>query len=145
MKSKNFNFNTEDYDSLSISQLKRQADYWFRYYLLKKVKRDGIRKIYCPLTNRYYSEKYIHICHFIDRGKSMPLRYSEDNCILCSSYSNTFEAQELVEGHKSLHHKKFAEYLGEKKVGKLLELSNKLTIFARQDYIDLIKKFRSNE
>ena len=33
MNSKFFDFNTEDYDSLKISQLKRMADYWLRYDL----------------------------------------------------------------------------------------------------------------
>lgn len=140
--SKKIDFNTNDLESLKISELKRLADYWFRQYLLKKSKRKGVKQlIYCPLTEKYLSENKIHLCHYIDRS-IMKLRYSEDNCILASSYSNTFEAQQQKEGYKSLHHYRLEKYFGEKKIKKLLEDSKELIIFAREDYISLINKFR---
>ena len=141
---KYFDFNTEDYDKLSISQLKRLTDFWLRQYLLNTTERSGGR-YYCPLKQRWYSEDKMNVTHYYDR-QIMCLRYSLENTRLVSLQSNQWDAQELVEGYKSKHHKEYEEYLiselGEKNMQELLVKSKKICIFARQDYIDLIEKFR---
>lgn len=135
-------YNTTDFTSLKTSELKRLADYWFRKYLLSKAEKNRANKIYCPLTKKWYKEDKMHVCHYIDRI-ILKTRYSEDNCILGSSYSNTYEAQVPKEGYKSLHHYRLEEFLGSKKIKKLLQESKDIIIFAREDYINLINKFRN--
>lgn len=144
MYSKRVDFQTEDYDKLSISQLKRLADYWFRQYLLHIAVKDNYNRIFCQFTNKWLKEDDLHVCHYIDRGRSTLLRYSTDNCILGSKNSNMWEAKEPAEGHKSLHHKKFYDILGEKNVEKLLQISKENHIFGREDYIKKIEQWRKN-
>lgn len=138
---KRIDFNTEDFDELKISELKRIADYWLRQSLLYISKRNGLNYVLCPLKNKYYPEDRMQASHFIDRS-CMELRYDLDNVHLISSNSNMWDAKVPVEGYKSKHHKEYEEYLGEEKVENLLHRSKKITIFARQDYIDVIKRFR---
>jgi hypothetical protein len=141
-KSKTFDFNTIEYDKLSISQLKRQADYWLRQYLLS---REGSQNyIYCPLKNNSYPVEIMEVAHFIDRA-IMNTRYDLCNCHLVSKSSNSFDAQVQVEGYKSKHHYDYEQYLGEKIVQDLRERSKIIRIFQREDYIEVINKFRSNE
>jgi len=138
-------FETEDYDNLKNGQLKRMADFWQRRYLLKNAKRNGYNQVWCPVKERYYNENKMEASHFIDRSV-MSTRYDKDNVWLISKQSNTWDAREQVERYKSLHHKEFEELLvkeiGEKNIKKLLAKSKSLTIFAKKDYIDKIKKFR---
>jgi len=141
LKSKSFDFNTEDYSKLSTSQLKRQADYWLRQYLLNNTENKN-GKYLCPLTNKWYSEDYIHVAHFIDRNY-YPLRWDLRNCHLVSAQSNTFDAQVQVEGYKSLHHKDYEEYLGEDLVKQLKEESKIQRLLYPNDYIEIIKKLRN--
>ena len=138
---KKIDFNTVDFEGLKISDLKRMADYWMRQYLLARANRNGYNQILCPLKNKWYSEDYIQASHFIDRS-CMNTRYDLDNVTLISSHSNMWDAQESAEGFKSKHHKDYSEYLGEKKVQELFDKSKIIRIFARQDYIDNIIKFR---
>lgn len=142
MFSKQFDFETEDYNSLTSSQLKKMADYWLRKYLLKIVKRNGLNKIYCPIKEKYYDEKKMNASHFIDRS-CMHLRYDLNNVHLISEQSNVWDSKVPVEGYKSLHHKEYEEWLGEKKV-KILERNSKnICIFAKEDYIRIIKTFKN--
>lgn len=138
--SKKVDFNANDFDKLKISELKRMADYWLRQYLLSKANKRG-NKIFCPLKKRWYSEDKIHVAHFIDRNKNNT-RYSLVNCNLLSAQSNMWDSKIMIDGYKSLHHKEYAEWLGEEKVKFLLEESKKICIFARRDYVELIEKFR---
>ena len=140
LKSKVFDFETEDYEKLSSSQLKRQADYWLRKYLLKNTDSNGNR-YFCPLKERWFSAEQMHVAHFIDRS-SICTRYDLDNCHLISSNSNTFDAQVQVEGFKSLHHKEYSDWLGEEKVKQLIEKSKQICLYYPSDYIEIIKKFR---
>jgi hypothetical protein len=141
-KSKIFDFNTIEYDKLSISQLKRQADYWLRQYLLN---REGNHNyIYCPLKNNSYPVEVMEVAHFIDRA-IMNTRYDLTNVHLVSKQSNSYDAQVQVEGYKSKHHYDYEQYLGEKIVQDLRERSKIIRIFQREDYIEVINKFRSNE
>lgn len=85
--------------------------------------------------------------HFIDRA-TMSTRYDLDNVWLISSQSNTWDAQVSEEGYKSKHHKDFEDFLiekiGTKKLNNLLDRSNIITIFAKEDYIEVIENFRKD-
>jgi hypothetical protein len=146
-KSKTFDFNTKEYDKLSISQLKRQADYWLRQSLLNEVGNSDY--IFCPIKERKYHKSQMEVAHYIDRGYSMWTRYNEMNCKLISKQSNSFDAQIIVEGYKSKHHKEYTEYLltefGQKYIDDLHRVAGNKNLFTREDYIQTIEKFRGNE
>ena len=145
MKYKKLDYNTEDLESLSNSDLKKVADYWLRQYLLNTTAGFGER-IWCPLKNQSYHKTDIHVCHYYDRG-IMSTRYDLVNCHLISSVSNTFDAQVQAEGYKSKHHKEYQEFLiekyGQEEFDKLTERSKQMKIFYKEDYIEIIKKFRN--
>lgn len=145
MYKKPFDFETEDYDNLSTSQLKRMADYWQRKYLLKNAERNGVRQIYCPLKKKYFNEDKMNVSHFIDR-RHLETRYEDNNCHLISEKSNVWDSKIPKEGYKSLHHYEYEmwlrEKIGDKKVEKLLDIKENFSIFARSKYIEYIKKFR---
>ena len=142
LKNKKVDFNTEDYEKLSISELKRMADYWLRQYLLNREGNNYY--IHCPLKNKSYPASYMEASHYIDRG-IMNTRYDLTNVHLISKQSNSFDAQVQVEGYKSLHHKDFEDYLGSHIVEDLRERSKIIKVFQREDYIEVIEKFRGNE
>lgn len=141
-------FNTRDYENLKIGQLKRMADYWQRQYLLRKADRGPYRKILCPIKNKYYREESMHASHFIDRIVQCT-RYHVDNVHLISEESNVWDAKVVEEGYKSKHHKEFEYFLinkiGQKKFEDLLEMSKEICIFDKEDYIEIIEKFRESE
>ena len=137
----NFNAPIEVMESYSTSQLKRVCDYWFRQMLLHRAVKNDKGEIYCVLTSSFNAPDSTHVCHYIDRVFNST-RYSEDNCVLCSGYSNTFESQVESAGHKSLHHKKFSEYLGKDKVEKLNLLSKDIVKYSKRDYLEMIERFR---
>ena len=140
-KYKKLDFNTEDLESLSNSDLKKIADYELRQYLL----RNHPHQYYtCPLKNKKYPVDQMHACHYIDR-QCMALRYDLRNVHLISAVSNTFDAQVQVEGYKSKHHYEYEQYLGEQLVKDLRERSKEVKIFYKEDYIEVINKFRNNE
>jgi hypothetical protein len=144
---KKLDYNTEDLESLSNSDLKKVADYWLRQYLLKIESNAGFgERIWCPLKKQSYHYDKIHVCHYYDRG-IMSTRYDLVNCHLISSVSNTFDAQVQVEGYKSKHHKEYQEFLiekyGQEEFDKLTERSKQMKIFYKEDYIEIIKKFRN--
>ena len=136
-----FNSSAEVLESYSTSQLKRVCDYWFRQLLLYRATVNDKGEIYCVLTLSFNAAESTHVCHYIDRVFNST-RYSEDNCVLCSEYTNTFEAQVEAAGHKSLHHKKFSEYLGKDKVEKLNLLSKDTVKYSKWDYLEMIEKFK---
>jgi hypothetical protein len=145
MKYKKLDYNTEDLENLSNSDLKKVADYWLRQYLLSQVISIDF---FCPIKKRWFpSEKLMHVAHFYDRG-IMSTRYDLVNCHLISSVSNTFDAQVQVEGYKSKHHKEYEFYLiekyGQEEFDKLTERSKEMKIFYKEDYIEIIKKFRND-
>ena len=141
-KYKKLDFNTEDLESLSNSDLKKIADYELRQYLLR---REGdVNYIFCPLKNKNYPKENMQVAHYIDRG-IMNTRYDLTNCHLVSKQSNEWDAQVPKEGYKSLHHYDYEQYLGEQIVKDLRERSKELKIFYKDDYIEVINKFRSNE
>ena len=141
-KYKKLDYNTEDLEVLSNSELKKVADYSLRQYLLR---REGSNNyIHCPLKNKFYPIEVMEVAHFIDRG-IMNTRYDLCNCHLISKASNSFDAQVQKEGYKSLHHYDYEQYLGEKIVSDLRERSKEIKIFYKEDYIEVINKFRGNE
>lgn len=141
-KYKKLDYNTEDLEVLSNSELKKVADYSLRQYLLR---REGSNNyIHCPLKNKFYPIEVMEVAHFIDRG-IMNTRYDLCNCHLISKASNSFDAQVQKEGYKSLHHYDYEQYLGEQIVKDLCERSKELKIFYKEDYIKVINKFRNNE
>lgn len=146
-KYKKLDFNTEDLDSLSNSELKKVADHWLRQYLLKATAGFGER-YYCPIKKRSYHKSDMQVAHFIDRA-CMVLRYSLFNCHLISKASNEYDAQIQVEGYKSKHHKEYEEFLLSEYEPAVLdflrEKSKELKIFYKEDYIEIINKFRNNE
>ena len=144
-KYKKLDFNTKDLESLSNSDLKKIADYELRQYLL----RNHPHQYYtCPLKNKKYPVDQMHACHYIDR-QCMALRYNLRNVHLISAISNTFDAQVQVDGYKSKHHKEYEEFLVEEYGSEVLdflrEKSKEVKIFYKEDYIEVINKFRNNE
>ena len=144
-KYKKLDFNTEDLENLSNSDLKKVADYELRQYLL----RNHTHQYYtCPLKNKKYPVDQMHACHYIDR-QCMALRYNLRNVHLISAISNTFDAQVQVDGYKSKHHKEYEEFLVEEYGSEVLdflrEKSKEIKIFYKEDYIEVINKFRNNE
>lgn len=146
-KYKKLDYNTENLESLSNSDLKKVADYWLRQYLLNHAIGFGER-VWCPIKKQSYHKNDVHCCHYYDRG-IMSLRYNLKNVHLISAVSNTFDAQVQVEGYKSKHHKEYQEFLIEKYGSDVLyflrEKSKEIKILYKQDYIDVINKFRNNE
>lgn len=139
-KKQYLDFNTEDLEKLSLSDLKRVADYWLRQYLLK---REGNHNyLSCPLKNKSYPKEKMQVAHFIDRGV-MNTRYDLCNCHLISEQSNVWDAQIPKEGYKSLHHYDYEQYLGEQIVKDLRERSKETKIFYKEDYIEIINKFKN--
>ena len=144
-KYKKLDFNTQDLENLSNSDLKKIADYELRQYLL----RNHPHQYYaCPLKNKKYPVDQMHACHYIDR-QCMALRYDLRNVHLISAVSNTYDAQVQVEGYKSKHHKEYEEFLieeyGSEVLDFLREKSKEVKIFYKEDYIEVINKFRNNE
>lgn len=144
-KYKKLDYNTEDLKSLSSSDLRKVADHSLRHYLLRTTESNN-GNYFCPIKNRWYPANKIHVAHYHDRQR-LNTRYNLDNCHLISEQSNMWEAQEPKEGYKSKHHYDYEiwlrEKLGEEKFEELLQESKKLVIFAKEDYIELINKFRN--
>lgn len=139
-KYKKLDYNTEDLESLSNSDLKKLADYWMRQYILRI---EGKHNYYlCPLKNKFYPVEVMEIAHFIDRNV-MNTRYDLVNCHLISKQSNSWDSQIPKEGYKSLHHYDYEQYLGEQIVSDLRERSKEIRVFYKEDYIELINKFRN--
>ena len=143
-KYKKLDFNTEDLENLSNSDLKKVADYELRQYLLRTVKNPQ----FCPIKKRMVDTYNMQVAHFIDR-QCMALRYDLRNCHLISKFSNEFDAQVQVEGFKSKHHKEYEEFLVEEYGSDVLDFlrkkSKEVKIFYKEDYIEVINKFRNNE
>ena len=143
-KYKKLDFNTEDLENLSNSDLKKVADYELRQYLLRTVKNPQ----FCPIKKRMVDTYNMQVAHFIDR-QCMALRYDLRNCHLISKFSNEFDAQVQVDGYKSKHHKEYEEFLVEEYGSEVLdflrERSKEVKIFYKEDYIEVINKFRNNE
>lgn len=146
-KYKKIDYNTEDLESLSNSDLKKIADYELRQYLLRNTTGFGER-VWCPIKKQSCHKDQMHACHYIDR-QCMVLRYDLKNVHLISAVSNTFDAQVQVEGYKSKHHKEYEEFLieeyGSDVLDFLREKSKEIKIFYKDDYIEIINKFRNNE
>lgn len=62
---KKLDFNTQDLEKLSNSELKRVADYWLRQYLLRRE--GNYNYLHCPLKNKFYPREVMQVAHFIDR------------------------------------------------------------------------------
>ena len=142
-KYKKLDFNTQDLEDLSNSDLKKVADYWLRRYLLRKA---GNNYIFCPIKKKNFPQENMHCCHYYDRG-IMSLRYDLKNVHLISAVSNTFDAQVQVEGYKSKHHYEYELYLrsiyGDEVMKYLLDKSKEVVIFYKTDYIKIINEFRN--
>ena len=142
---KKLDYNTEDLESLSNSDLKKVADYSLRHFLLRTSAGFGER-IWCPIKKQSFHKSDMHCCHFYDRG-IMSLRYDLRNVHLISAVSNTFDAQVQVEGYKSKHHYEYELYLrsiyGDEVMKYLLDKSKEVVIFYKTDYIKIINEFRN--
>ena len=142
-KYKKLDFNTQDLESLSNSDLKKIADYELRQFLLRKA---GNNYIFCPIKKKNFPQENMHCCHYYDRG-IMSLRYDLKNVHLISAVSNTFDAQVQVEGYKSKHHYEYELYLrsiyGDEVMKYLLDKSKEVVIFYKTDYIKIINEFRN--
>ena len=90
----------------------------------------------------------MHVAHYYDRA-IMNTRYDLINCHLISAVSNTFDAQVPMIGFKSKHHAEYMKWLifkyGEEEFEKLTERSKEIKIYYKEDYIEVINKFRNNE
>jgi hypothetical protein len=144
-KYKKLDYNEQDLESLSNSDLKKLGDYWLRQYLLKSVDRNPQ---YCPIKKRHFNASDMHCCHYEDRINPWT-RYSLLNVHLLSAQSNTWDAQVMVEGYKSKHHKEYGEWLveeyGVEILNTLRKQAKRTDTFRKEDYIEAINKFRNNE
>ena len=143
-KYKKLDFNTEDLENLSNSDLKKIADYELRQYLLR---REGdVNYIFCPLKNKNYPKENMQVAHFFDRH-ILQLRFDLFNCHLISKESNEYDSKIMVEGYKSKHHKDYEQWLKDNYGDGVIELlENKIDIskpFTKQDYIKTIENFRN--
>lgn len=131
-------FTREDFDSMKLSTLVKFADYFFRRFLLGKAPRNTRQQIYCPLTEKWWDEDKIHVCHLSPR-QYLFTRWSEDNCILCAESSNVWEDKILEGNGETLHVKKLKEILG------VVDKVNTSSLGPpdKQDIINLIKKFKN--
>ncbi len=127
-------------------QLKKACDIQVRKYFLQHAERNGRGEIFCPLKERWYTESKMQIAHHFDRG-ILNTRYEKNNLHLISEQSNVWDAKELAEGFKSLHHKEYETWLkkeiGIKNFEKLLEMSKELLIFTQQDYLDVLEQYKT--
>ena len=144
-KYKKLDFNTTDLESLANSDLKKLADYWLRQFLLNS---KDINPQYCPIKKRHYDTSKMQVAHYEDRG-NLWTRYNLTNCHLLSAQSNMWDAQVMVEGYKSLHHKEYGEWLikeyGVDVLNILRKKAENKEIFKKENYIEVINKFRNNE
>jgi hypothetical protein len=144
-KYKKLNYRTKELESLSTSELQKIADYSLRQYLLRNSENVG-NYYWCPIKEKSYPSNKMHVAHFHDRHR-LNTRYSLDNCFLISEQSNKWDSQVNYEGYKSKHHYEYEIWLrkkiGEENFENLLADSKKLVIFAKEDYIKLINKFRN--
>lgn len=136
-KSLILDFTRTDYGSMKLSTLVKFADYYFRHYLLGKAPRNTRQQIYCPLTEKWWDEDKIHVCHLSPR-QYLSTRWNENNCILCAQDSNIWEDKILVGGGETLHVKKLKQILGD--IEK--ENTSSLTPPSKEDIILLIEKFK---
>lgn len=116
----------------------KKLDKLIRPWFISSSRRDRRGYYQCPLVNQWYPASEMQVAHFIDR-KIQSTRYEKDNLIFCSKSSNIWDAQKMVEGYKSQHHKDFEEHLGPEKVDKLVSMSKTLeplTIDQLKHYID---------
>jgi|SRR5699024_7773601 len=127
-------------------ELKKLCDIQVRKYLLKNAERDGYGRIFCPLKQRWYPQNKMHVAHYVDRNR-MSCRFHEHNVHLISEQSNVWDAREPAEGYKSLHHKEYEFWLknkiGEKNFENLLELSEELSIFGVDKYLEVLDKYKT--
>lgn len=141
-KYKKLDYNTEDLESLSNSELKKIADHTLRQYLIKNEKYH-----WCPIKKRTYKISDLQVAHYMDRA-NMWTRYDLQNCHLVSSQSNMWDAQVSKEGYKSLHHYDYEQFLvseyGDDIINVLREKAENKEIFRKEDYIEVINKFRNN-
>ena len=144
-KYKTLDFNTEDLESLSNSDLKKVADYELRNYLLRNTTGFGER-VWCPIKKQSYHVSKMHVAHFIDRGFSMWTRYYLKNCHLISAQSNTWDAQILLDGYKSKHHYEYEIYLkqmyGDDIITELNIIAENKELFTKENYIKVINEYR---
>jgi len=144
-KYKKLDYNAEDLESLSNSDLKKVADYWLRQYLLNS---KDINPRYCPIKKKHFSISDMQVSHFFDRS-ILSLRFNLVNCHLISKFSNENDSKIMVDGYKSLHHKEYEFYLietyGQEEFDKLKKMSKELRLFKKEDYIEIINKFKSND
>ena len=144
-KYKKLEYNTEDLESLSNSDLKKVADHELRNYLLRNTTGFGER-IWCPLKKQSYHKDQMQVAHFFDRH-ILQLRFDLFNCHLISKESNEYDSKIMVKGYKSKHHKEYEEWLKEEYGDGVIELlESKIDIskpFTKQDYIKTIENFRN--
>ena len=142
-KYKKLDYNIEDLESLSNSELKKLADYWLRQYLLENHTHQYFT---CPLKNKKYPVDQMQVSHFFDRH-ILSLRWDLFNCHLISKESNEYDSKIMVKGYKSKHHKDYEEFLIEEYGSDIIEvLESKIDIsrpFIKQDYIKTIENFRN--
>lgn len=134
-------------EKLKSKELKVIADKELRKYLLLNTQHKG-EYYFCPIKQKWFHESKMHVAHFIDRG-IMITRYDLTNCHLISEASNSYDAQIVVKGYKSKHHKEYEEFLieryGENTVQDLKNKSTILDVFTKDDYINVINFLKGNE
>lgn len=127
-KYKKLDYNIEDLESLSNSDLKKLADHELRCsYLLKSTAGFG-KRLWCPLKKQSYHKDQMQVAHFFDRH-ILSLRWDLFNCHLISKESNEYDSKIMVECYKSKHHKEYEEFLIEEYGSNIIEvLESKIDI-----------------
>lgn len=138
--------NTEDYTSLKISELKKLAEYWYRQNLLNTTPQNGRGEYFCPLIEKWLPENKMQVAHFRDRNHN-DTAFELDNTHLISETSNVWDAKVPQEYYKSKHHYEYEMWLrkkiGNKKVEDYLARPRNNSIFVRELYEEVIKKYKN--
>lgn len=136
-----------NYESLKPKELKILADTELRKYLLNSTPSRN-SYYFCPLKKGWYHESKMHVAHFFDRSK-MSTRYDLINCHLISESSNSYDAQIVIDGYKSKHHKEYEDWLifryGKEEIESLKLKSESLEVFTKDDYINAIIRLRDGK
>ena len=95
----------------------------------------------CPLTgDRFRSHDSVDVCHYIDRG-NMSTRWDDENCVLCSRFSNRVDSNVPSTTSRSKHHEDFERYLGEDTVERLKIDSKNVVNLCRTDYVVILQSY----
>jgi len=139
---------------MTVKNLKKTLVKTIREYMLFHADRDKNNNIRCFITDKYFPEDNIHVCHYISRGKNKFTYDVRNNLRLCCVYTNIYEdgiitAHEDSAGRKLTLHKykfrnKLIEDIGLEKVIEM-EGDKNVVKFYTPELKNLINKYKVNK